>query len=340
MGTPRPLPKVLHQIWSGDPLPAMCWCSSRSWQRFAITRGWEYKLWRTADLTALVPRMVSPWLWTMQWPKATGMHKQIGIMRSCIARMEILRLYGGLYVDCDILWLGAARPDGSGHTPTDRLLALLLEHSARLTITTNSMRDSLNMTNSPIRVEDIGLSPRGRLPSPLGMWQIYFNNAVLAAGPEDATVTLLLRALPHFVESAASQMKSTQEWRITGPESLNRALTATDEPFQVIPMKWIYPYNHAIYPPPSMPDVASRAFTWGELKPWHATKLWHRLEYILSKTWHASRDQLAPHFRASEAAGLQCFWDGLDWSLVSCNETSSAGQCRQVLGPKRARLVG
>jgi hypothetical protein len=138
-------------------------------------------------------------------------------------------------------------------------------------------------------------------------------------------------------------MKSTQEWRITGPEALNRALTATDEPYRIIPMKWIYPYDHEIYPPPSMNDVASRAFIWGELKPWHAVRLWRRLAYILTKTWSAPHDHMASHFDSSRSAGHQCFWDGHDWRLVDCNSSilqpGQLGACKPVMVQRRpARL--
>lgn len=337
MGQVVGLPRMIHQVFAGDPLPSMCWCSSVSWQRFATVHGWEYNLWRTADLDALVPRMVTPSLWNMKWPKATGMQKQVGIMRSCIARMEILRLYGGLYIDCDLLWLGAAQPEGITHAITTRMLSLLAELPARLTISTNSMRDSLNLTHRPIVVQTT------MKPSPLGMWQVYFNNAVLAAGQNDSTIGLLLKELPRFVSNAVDQMKSTQEWRITGPEALNRALTATDEPYRIIPMKWIYPYDHEIYPPPSMNDVASRAFIWGELKPWHAVRLWRRLAYILTKTWSAPHDHMASHFDSSRSAGHQCFWDGHDWRLVDCNSSilqpGQLGACKPVMVQRRpARL--
>ena len=66
--------------------------------------------------------MVVPHLWNMSFPKHTQMESQRGLMRASLARYEILHALGGMYVDCDLIWLGALHQN---HAPTNQLLAYM-----------------------------------------------------------------------------------------------------------------------------------------------------------------------------------------------------------------------
>ncbi|MEN9343377.1 MAG: hypothetical protein RLZZ453_164 [Chlamydiota bacterium] len=81
------IPKIIHQIWLGSPLPEKYFSWMRTWMGWY---GWEYKLWCDEDV------------------KSLSLYNQELYNRSCsygeltdILRLEILLHYGGLYVDVD-----------------------------------------------------------------------------------------------------------------------------------------------------------------------------------------------------------------------------------------------
>ena len=83
------IPKILHQIWLGSPLPD----KYKKWQHIlqVMHPDWEYKLWTDKDIEQL--KLVN----TAHY-KASRNYGE----RSDIARYEILYKYGGVYIDIDI----------------------------------------------------------------------------------------------------------------------------------------------------------------------------------------------------------------------------------------------
>lgn len=78
---PNQIPRIIHQIWLGPkPVPFTVW--SQQWRD--LHPGWEYRLWRDDDLTFMHFGAADDW----------G-------ARSDAARYEILKRYGGVYVDVD-----------------------------------------------------------------------------------------------------------------------------------------------------------------------------------------------------------------------------------------------
>lgn len=82
------IPKIIHQIWLGGPLPEKYYALQRSWQEHHPD--WEYRLWTDADLATF------PLTDPQRFKKAENKAEQ-----SDILRYEILYRYGGLYVDVD-----------------------------------------------------------------------------------------------------------------------------------------------------------------------------------------------------------------------------------------------
>ena len=83
------VPKKLHQIWIGGPLPAEYDLWTRSWREH--NPGWEYKLWTERDILSFGLRN----------EKAFCASPSYGV-KSDIARYEILERLGGVYVDTDL----------------------------------------------------------------------------------------------------------------------------------------------------------------------------------------------------------------------------------------------
>lgn len=82
------IPKIIHQIWLGGDLPDEYKRFTESWHKF--NPSWQYKLWTAWDVPSL--NMEKKDL----FDKATNYGPKGDIMRH-----EILRQYGGLYVDTD-----------------------------------------------------------------------------------------------------------------------------------------------------------------------------------------------------------------------------------------------
>lgn len=87
------IPKIIHQIWVGAPMPEHLRAFAQRWQD--MHPDWEYKLWSDDDLTwlhnnepyGMAHRLVEPY--------------RVGQLKSDIARYEILYRYGGFYADTD-----------------------------------------------------------------------------------------------------------------------------------------------------------------------------------------------------------------------------------------------
>ena len=62
-----------------------------------------------------------------------------------------------------------------------------------------------------------------------------------------------LPALPRLID--ASDGTPAEEWRVTGPEAFNRAVSAADRLITLLPSRWVYPYSNEAAVVPPMTDV-------------------------------------------------------------------------------------
>ena len=82
------IPKIIHQIWLGSPVPDEFKEYMASWQK--VHPDWQYRLWTDADVASFG-------LTNQQVYDAAKNYGQ----RSDIFRYEILYRFGGLYIDTD-----------------------------------------------------------------------------------------------------------------------------------------------------------------------------------------------------------------------------------------------
>lgn len=80
------IPKVLHRIWFGGPIPGAFEQNWESWRR--LHPDWELRTWGIDDLDVLINQAAFD-----DAPKLSS--------KANIARYEILLRHGGVYVDCD-----------------------------------------------------------------------------------------------------------------------------------------------------------------------------------------------------------------------------------------------
>lgn len=83
---PAAIPRIIHQIWLGGPVPTEVQGWMESWKRHHPD--WEYRLWTDAN----IPTMDND----SQYNAASAY-----AVKADLARVEILRLHGGVYVDAD-----------------------------------------------------------------------------------------------------------------------------------------------------------------------------------------------------------------------------------------------
>ncbi len=84
------IPKIIHQIWLGSPLPESFVALQQSWVEHHMGRDWKYKLWTDEDVAQMI-------LYNQEFYDASDNYG----VKSDILRWEILYMYGGVYVDMD-----------------------------------------------------------------------------------------------------------------------------------------------------------------------------------------------------------------------------------------------
>ena len=123
-------------------------------------------------------------------------------MHSDVARFEILWFRGGVYIDCDMRWLGVDgfKGEPKAHQPTIDFI------------------DTLD------RVQVFAASPhwtgnfwRSTIP------KIYFATGVIAAPPMSPILDTIIRQLPMHVQNALDH-GVTDSYMQAGPELLNKAM--------------------------------------------------------------------------------------------------------------------
>lgn len=90
---PLRIPRILHRIWLGPPMPPEFEAYGARWQE--LNPDWEVRLWTEADL----PRLANQDVYDRAGSLTTS--ALAWRMRSDIARYELLHAHGGLYVDTD-----------------------------------------------------------------------------------------------------------------------------------------------------------------------------------------------------------------------------------------------
>ena len=100
------IPKIIHQIWTDDDIPAEFRSYCESWRRLNI--GWEYRLWTDVEADRFVSRNFPDIL-----PIYRGYPRDI--YRADAVRYMILHKLGGLYVDLDFQCLIPISPLLSGY---------------------------------------------------------------------------------------------------------------------------------------------------------------------------------------------------------------------------------
>lgn len=87
------IPRTLHMVWLGPPMPAHLARYAEQWQD--LHPDWGYRLWREDDLRWLDNQDI--------FDRAAELSpRNVGQFASNIARLEILYRHGGVYADCDM----------------------------------------------------------------------------------------------------------------------------------------------------------------------------------------------------------------------------------------------
>lgn len=88
------IPRIVHQIWLGSPVPKCYFAWMKSWVELL---GWEYKLWGDEEVSSFL-------LYNQElYNRSTSYGEKTDIIR-----LELLLHYGGLYVDVDFECLNGA----------------------------------------------------------------------------------------------------------------------------------------------------------------------------------------------------------------------------------------
>lgn len=84
------IPKIIHQVWLGSPLPEAFKKYINTWITMHLKRGWSYKLWTDEDMKTFK-------LFNQKFYDETD---SAGV-KSDLLKWEIVYRYGGVYIDTD-----------------------------------------------------------------------------------------------------------------------------------------------------------------------------------------------------------------------------------------------
>ena len=225
--------RIVHQIAMG-PDQDRCHCSAGSWRLFAQLHGYTHRLWKQPSLalhvrtsgTAASRALEKIWAFRLRWLDASPSSERQSLLKS-LYKYWLLHTFGGLYVTCDLVWLGMHSPEPRTHAPTLKMLdALALAN--------------WHLVAAPFMDFPTPYDARARPWGCDGKSSFYASDAVLAAPKGDAVLAELIRQLPAMLQSTAER-RDESEWKVSGAEALNRALQGATSPFSVLPRAWLYP---------------------------------------------------------------------------------------------------
>jgi mannosyltransferase OCH1-like enzyme len=101
------IPKIIHQIWVGDPLPNVLKELGDTWKKYH--REWEYRVWNENDILSFIIEY---------FPEYVDLYHSLhyNIQRLDAIRYLILYQIGGMYVDFDYECLENIEPLLDGKT--------------------------------------------------------------------------------------------------------------------------------------------------------------------------------------------------------------------------------
>lgn len=135
------IPKIIHQIWLGGELPQRFKHFCATWKE--VHPDWEYKLWTDDDIEEFGLECIDVY-------KAS---KNYG-MKSDILRCEVLKRYGGVYVDTDFGAIQRLDPfiyanDFFAGMPDQKSICNAIIASAPNHPVINAMLDSIKTLKNP-----------------------------------------------------------------------------------------------------------------------------------------------------------------------------------------------
>ncbi|MCE5317959.1 MAG: hypothetical protein LLG04_11465 [Parachlamydia sp.] len=194
----RPIPKKIHQIWFGDPSKMPKEVTSQ-WKEFSEHFGYKYQIWTEAD-DAQLRGFMKPenYQQMLQYRE-----KKVYCSASDILRYELLRYYGGIYVDCDI----PAPKDHGAFVD----LALFI----------------------PLRGLVLTTEWHGRN---IGTCGLFASCGLIMSCPHHPVIEQLVKSIPGNIESFINSGEDPDSMFLTGPCLLNKVLTGS---FTIVPSHYL-----------------------------------------------------------------------------------------------------
>lgn len=91
------IPKIIHQYWTGDPMPEQYRAWSEAWT--AMNPGWTHYLWSDEALNADGPFLRNDALHRRAADYVEA--SRVGQFRADLVRYELLHRFGGVWIDAD-----------------------------------------------------------------------------------------------------------------------------------------------------------------------------------------------------------------------------------------------
>lgn len=197
----KPIPKKIHQIWFGDPSRMPKEMTSQ-WGAFSERFGYQYQLWTEAD-DGLLRLIMAPENFKLMLQYR---EKKVYCCASDILRYELLKQFGGIYIDCDI----PAPKEGGDYIDLATFIPM-----QGLVLTTEW---------------------HGRN---IGTCGLFASCGLIMCCPNHPVIAHLVASLPANVEAYSKSGEDPDAMFLTGPCLLNKVLTGS---FTIVPSNYLEKY--------------------------------------------------------------------------------------------------
>lgn len=199
----KKVPKIIHQIWFGDPAQLGIHYEVDKWKKYANKFHYKYRLWQEKDIKKIKKIMSS---------KNYKLFREMLLLKNWWAASDMLRLhlmkhYGGIYVDCDF-----SPPTMNGHYV--------------------DLKKIINFHGLTLMTEHVGRN--------IHTTAIFVANGFIISSPDHPVIVSAVEQLSNNINHWYLNQQDYNAMFVSGPFFLNKVLSGC---FNIVPCLYLLKFH-------------------------------------------------------------------------------------------------